>query len=72
MAIIYQYNDTDYRGARFLRASNVTPKLAMLKTVISENKAMYSCVEPGHSEFDGYVFTVEWNIIEKKKRTKTL
>lgn len=72
MAIVYQYNDSDYRGARFLRSSNVTPKLAMLKTVISENKVMYSCVEPGHSEFDGYVFTVEWNIIEKKKRTKTL
>ena len=71
MAIIYQYNDTDFRGARFFRASNVAPKMAMIKTVISENKVLYSCVAPGHSEFDGYVFTVEWNIIEKKKRTKT-
>lgn len=63
IAIVYQYNDTDFRGARFLRASNVTPKLAMLKTEISENKVQYSCVEPGSSEFDKYIFTVEWNMI---------
>lgn len=69
LAIVYEYNDTDFRGARFLRASNVTPKLAMLKTEIGENKAQYSCVEPGTNEFDKYIFTVEWNMIEKIKQS---
>ena len=70
MAIVYEYDDTDFRGARFLRASNVTPKLAMLKTEISENKVQYSCVEPGNTDLGGYVFSVEWTLIEKLKKSK--
>lgn len=61
ISICYECETTDWRGVSHMSSSIFRDKLAMRKEEVSDNKIVYYCTDFENEEFDGYVFSVEWN-----------